>query len=697
MWLRVAGASCFGPLLALLCLIPWWQWAAADNSNKAEVLAVGVNMDNFKSSSFQRTIEVPRTATAITICLHLRILFLRTNPSPIFFLQDSPCSLSVRNNRLQARLGSLLLTHRRPLMTHAWHHLCLVVGQHLEFAMQGNYTADADVEISGNTEQLLLQVSQRPIIEMRGQNSNYKSSLFAIVPSESHLRLVSDNGDMISFREEQIDVQMFGSWAWSMTLNDHWTGRHEVVNSSPWRQGPGRQVVMTTCGKDEFTCTDGYCVGLNARCDGLDDCGDEADEKYCETLPKRPEKNSLDGTRRSDPAVSLTLNLVTLKEIDETPPAFTVRLRVENNVIPINKAPRTPSFNLGNSDYESFLQRHNPAHKVVTLKAKKLCDGVPGVYDLHEGYRYNAGKDAVLMMTEEFQTTVTCFFEYELYPFDIHTCDFDLSLITSSDWQPYFNIGTVIYRRSSSFVWIIFLPGLIVTVTGYLTLLLENFTDRIMVTLSCFIVLVTLNAQDEVSGIRHSSFKVMDIYMFYTLSRLFLVFITHIFTERLLGWLERVVQDMQADCEAKCGQNPNNPSKKCEVWMTEVDDAKTHQEGKIHHRPNVWHENKLEKLQGDLVHEVTTKVCPSKESATSSPSLKGDSKICLSCSHFSFARFKQSFGMCIYTNKNGLFWLASIFWILSDVFMVLILMICMEINSSTMYAKYNEYCNTNSD
>ena len=84
---------------------------------------------------------------------------------------------------------------------------------------------------------------------MKGLNSNYKSSLFAIIPSESQLKLVSENGDMISFREEHIDEQMYGSWAWSMTFNGHWTGRHEVVNTSPLWQGQGHQVVMTACDK----------------------------------------------------------------------------------------------------------------------------------------------------------------------------------------------------------------------------------------------------------------------------------------------------------------------------------------------------------------------------------------------------------------------------------------------------------------
>ena len=84
---------------------------------------------------------------------------------------------------------------------------------------------------------------------MRTQTSKHESGRFAIVPSATQLRFVSGKGDMIYVLEDEIEVHMLGSWAWSMASDGHWTGRYEVINASQWRQGPGRQVVVSVCGE----------------------------------------------------------------------------------------------------------------------------------------------------------------------------------------------------------------------------------------------------------------------------------------------------------------------------------------------------------------------------------------------------------------------------------------------------------------
>jgi hypothetical protein len=40
---------------------------------------------------------------------------------------------------------------------------------------------------------------------------------------------------------------------------------------------------LTGCGDDEFTCSDGTCVPIFARCDAKNDCSDNSDETNCKT------------------------------------------------------------------------------------------------------------------------------------------------------------------------------------------------------------------------------------------------------------------------------------------------------------------------------------------------------------------------------------------------------------------------------
>ena len=66
-----------------------------------------------------------------------------------------------------------------------------MVGRHLELAMQGNYTADVDAKISGDTEQLLPQVidvspvvlnySYIPIMDFVLFSRKYSDNLIIIV------------------------------------------------------------------------------------------------------------------------------------------------------------------------------------------------------------------------------------------------------------------------------------------------------------------------------------------------------------------------------------------------------------------------------------------------------------------------------------------------------------------------------------
>lgn len=64
-------------------------------SHMEDILAVRINLKEDSSSPwFQRILEIPESVASITICLHIRVLFARTNPSIVFHFEDEAYFLS---------------------------------------------------------------------------------------------------------------------------------------------------------------------------------------------------------------------------------------------------------------------------------------------------------------------------------------------------------------------------------------------------------------------------------------------------------------------------------------------------------------------------------------------------------------------------------------------------------------------------
>lgn len=70
---------------------------------------------------------------------------------------------------------------------------------------------------------------------------------------------------------------------------------------------------------------------------------------------------------------------------DDTLTLWHLSHHAEDNVIREDTLPWIPSYSLDNVIFDSFLQRHNPEHKVVMVTGTRLSDGVPGVNDMREG------------------------------------------------------------------------------------------------------------------------------------------------------------------------------------------------------------------------------------------------------------------------------------------------------------------------
>lgn len=66
---------------------------------------------------------------------------------------------------------------------------------------------------------------------------------------------------------------------------------------------------------------------LNARCDGHDDCGDEADEEHCDIIPENLRQHKMKHVSYSNP-INLTLTLIMLEVVNEANPVLKLWLQV---------------------------------------------------------------------------------------------------------------------------------------------------------------------------------------------------------------------------------------------------------------------------------------------------------------------------------------------------------------------------------
>ena len=47
------------------------------------------------------------------------------------------------------------------------------------------------------------------------------------------------------------------------------------------------KLVLHTCNSDQFACANAFCIVMEKRCDGKEDCFDRSDEQNCEKLIRR--------------------------------------------------------------------------------------------------------------------------------------------------------------------------------------------------------------------------------------------------------------------------------------------------------------------------------------------------------------------------------------------------------------------------
>ena len=80
-------------------------------------------------------------------------------------------------------------------------------------------------------------------------------------------------------------------------------------------KGFDRQLTLSTCGLDQFTCDSGHCINIYRRCDDVKDCEDDSDEMDCEIVYV-PENYKKEPTKRLDDSINYIYTKVTILKFD---------------------------------------------------------------------------------------------------------------------------------------------------------------------------------------------------------------------------------------------------------------------------------------------------------------------------------------------------------------------------------------------
>ncbi|XP_042861045.1 uncharacterized protein LOC122246510 isoform X2 [Penaeus japonicus] len=500
---------------------------------------------------------------------------------------------AVYGGRLPETFGEPMVTHMKQvmntlpdLMLFTWiksngNKTCRSLG----IQARKDIALDMSIGCGHTSRQLLCQVPWSSYVELRHSGpAGYNDRFFLLTRGTQPIFLSQDGRQIVSDGTSGNDLKLLdnvgGILATARTARRfHPMGRHA------WRDAgtnATRTMVLSACGKTEFTCDDGWCVPLSSRCDGANDCGDDADE-VCSVLLPLPSTYRTDRPPLPRTPLSLLVRLVRVQDVDVASNLFTAWLQLEtrwrdqrvlfsqlsdeamDNILPKPEKVWSPQYALDNAVFQDKVAYRRRENIFVTTSAIKEAEGKIDCIDGYEGYVYNASVEAVLQRHEDFMASYICNFDLSLFPFDVHECHVnisvmnhgsfyssfdsqDIKIISTASSLTLFQVSEMRYRygdtgknitrislrillrrQYGAFLFTTFLPCWILGVIGFGTLYFkrQDFSDRIGVTLSCLIVIAALFSQITFTIPQSSSPKVIDVYFFYFIVRLFITFAHH--------------------------------------------------------------------------------------------------------------------------------------------------------------------------
>ena len=344
-----------------------------------------------------------------------------------------------------------------------------------------------------------------------------------------------------------------------------------------------KTLTFSVCEGGMFTCDDGECIELTKKCNLEEDCSDGTDEIYCDNIDfSSGYRTSL--APRTDGGVKLFVNVSvsTFPTISTEELQFIAnfelslrwedqRLKYKNlrNITNLNKIEQRdidrmwkPSVDFKNAVEPKTTEVDDKTsmfiHKEHDPRAGSLRREIEA--DVFEG------EWATIIMRKEYFITFECEFELRSYPFDTQQCQMVFRLRGVTQRYMYFaedyqaityngithlteftvkNISSAVYRepgpysefvvtilfarRSIYHILNVYLQTTLLNLTVLFTLFFDvtNFSDRIMVSLTVMLVVVTLQTQIQATLPPTAYYKLIDYWLVSSLIIIILIMLVH--------------------------------------------------------------------------------------------------------------------------------------------------------------------------
>ena len=233
----------------------------------------------------------------------------------------------------------------------------------------------------------------------------------------------------------------------SMVIGKHsWVIKKDYACSS---KDQDVELALSSCNGEEFTCSDGVCIDILARCDNINDCRDKSDEANCARVKMEPTYQKFivpppHNEASADTEVVVGMNLETIMDINEVDGYFQVqfylkmkwfdsRLRFKNLKDEIDLNSFLPSENteiwVPELIFENTEEKPSTStDDKSTIKVDKLGKFKLSDIAENQNIQYFAGSENPISTSRFYNQRFICDYQMAWYPFDIQRCRLTMSM-----------------------------------------------------------------------------------------------------------------------------------------------------------------------------------------------------------------------------------------------------------------------------